>query len=146
MLTFKKMLSSVTGLFLALVFLCIPMKEDAFLLSVKTPVTSTSTEIVLIYENKTGRSVSFCEDNYYAERKTENGWVAEPRLNRAEVREIVTVIQPGLGDRYTIKLSEPLDAGEYRISQTYSVETRTLQAPFEITALSRMVIAEFTVS
>ncbi len=144
--TVKQMLTSVTGLFLALVFLCIPMKENAFLLSVKAPVTSTSTEIVLIYENKTGRRVSFCEDNYFAERKTENGWVAEPRLNRADIREVTTVMQPLHKLSYTIQLSEPLDAGEYRISQTFDVENYTLKPPFERTGTTHTATVEFTVS
>ena len=144
--TLKTILTSVTSFFLALIFSLIPMKEDALLLSVETPVTTVSTEIVLVYENKTDRSVSFCEDQYYAERKTATGWVAEPRLNLEFSREILTVIQPHSEHRYTIKVSEPLDAGEYRISQTYSVETYSLRQTFAGVGGSHTVTAEFTVS
>ncbi len=143
---FKKILTSVTSFFLALVFSVIPMKEDALLLSVKAPVTQTSTEIVLVYKNKTGRSVVFCEDDYFAERKTETGWVAEPRLNRETVREIATVIRPQGSHQYTITITEPLDAGEYRITQTYSVEGFSLRLPFAGTESTHKTTVEFTVS
>ena len=143
---FKKILTSVTSFFLALVFSVIPMKEDALLLSVKAPVTQTSTEIVLVYKNKTGRSVVFCEDDYFAERKTETGWVAEPRLNRETVREIATVIRPQGSHQYTITITEPLDAGEYRITQTYSLEGFSLRLPFAGTESTHKTTVEFTVS
>lgn len=143
---FKKILTSVTSFFLALVFSVIPMKEDALLLSVKAPVTKTSTEIILTYVNKTGRSVVFCEDDYFAERKTETGWVAEPRLNRETVREIATVIRPQGSHQYTITITEPLDAGEYRITQTYSVEGFSLRLPFAGTESTHKTTVEFTVS
>ena len=142
----KRILTSVTSFFLALVFSVIPMKEDALLLSVKAPVTQTSTEIVLVYKNKTGRSVVFCEDDYFAERKTETGWVAEPRLNREAVREIATVIRPQGSHQYTITLTKPLDAGEYRITQTYSVEGFSLRLPFAGTESTHKTTVEFTVS
>ncbi|MBQ7597790.1 MAG: hypothetical protein IJU56_04340 [Clostridia bacterium] len=143
---FKKILTSVTSFFLALVFSVIPMKEDALLLSVKAPVTQTSTEIVLVYKNKTGRSVVFCEDDYFAERKTENGWTAEERLNREAVREIATVIRPQGSHQYTITLTEPLDAGEYRITQTYTTEGFSLRLPFAETESTHKTTVEFTVS
>ncbi len=143
--TIKRILTSVTSFFLALVFSVIPMKEDALLLSVKAPVTCSSTEIVLVYENKTGRSVVFCEDAYFAERKTENGWVAEERLNRETVREIATVIPPLGSHQYTITITEPLDAGEYRISQTYSIESFSLRLPFAGTDSAHKTAVEFTV-
>ena len=143
--TIKKVLTSVTSMFLALVLSILPMKADALLLSVKAPVTCSSTEIVLVYENKTGRSVSFCEDDYYAERKTESGWVAEPRLNRETVREIMTGIPPQGKLQYTIKLSEPLDAGTYRISQSYNITGSSLALPFVSSNGSRTTTVEFTV-
>ena len=143
---FKRILTSVTSFFLALVFSVIPMKEDALLLSVKAPVTKTSTEIILTYVNKTGRSVVFCEDDYFAERKTETGWVAEPRLNRETVREIATVIRPQGSHQYTITITEPLDAGEYRITQTYSMEGFSLRLPFAGTESTHKTAVEFTVS
>ena len=143
---FKRILTSVTSFFLALVFSVIPMKEDALLLSVKAPVTQTSTEIVMVYENKSGRSVVFCEDAYFAERKTETGWVAEPRLNRETVREIATVIRPQGSHQYTITITEPLDAGEYRITQTYSMEGFSLRLPFAGTESTHKTAVEFTVS
>ena len=142
----KRILSSITSFFLALIFSIIPMKEDALLLSVQAPVTTASTEIVLVYENKTGRSVSFCEDQFYAERKTATGWVAEPRLNLEFSREILTVIPPQSEYRYTIHVSEPLDAGEYRISQTYSVEDYSWRQVFGRSAESLAAVAQFTVS
>lgn len=143
---FKKIITSVTSFFLALVFSVIPMKEDALLLSVKAPVTQTTTEIVLVYENKTGRSVVFCEDDYFAERKTENGWVAEERLNWETVREIATVIRPQGAHCYTITLTEPLDAGEYRITQTYTTEGFSLRLPFAETESTHKTTVEFTVA
>ena len=142
----KRFFTSVTSFFLALVFSVIPMKEDALLLSVNAPVTKSSTEIVLVYENKTGRSVVFCEDAYFAERKTETGWVAEPRLNRETVREIATVIRPQGSHQYTITITEPLDAGEYRITQTYSIESFSLRLPFAANASTHTAAVEFTVS
>lgn len=144
--TIKKVLTSVTSMFLALVLSILPMKADALLLSVKAPVTCSSTEIVLVYENKTGRSVVFCEDDYFAERKTENGWTAEERLNRETVREIATVIRPQGSHQYTITITEPLDAGEYRISQTYSIESFSLRLPFAETDSAHKTAVVFTVS
>ena len=142
----KKILSSVTGLFLALIFAVFPMKEDALLLSVRSPVTSSSTEIVLVYENKTGRPVTLCKDDYFAERKTENGWVAEPRLNQSAVKEVMDELWPQSGYRYTIKLSEPLETGEYRISHVYSVRTFSLKPPFALTGTAQTAVTEFTVA
>ena len=144
--TVPKLLSAITGLFLALVCLVIPMKENAFLLSVKAPVTTDATQLVLVYKNQTGRPVHFCEDKYYAERKTKDGWVPEPRLNRTTVREVMTEIQPSLGDQQTIALTEPLDAGEYRILQPYIVETYTLESPFAQVNRTHTATVEFTVS
>ena len=143
---FKRIIPFIINVFLALVFAIIPMKGDALLLSAKEPVTTDSTELVLVYQNRTGRQVFYCEDAFYAERKTEDGWVPEPKLNRTTVREVMTEIQPGLGNRYTIELSEPLDAGEYRITQTYYVETYTLKAPFGPISESHTATVTFSVS
>ena len=143
---FKKILTSVTSLFLALLFTVIPMKDGALELQLNAPVTQSSTEIILTYVNNSGRSVVFCEDDYFAERKTETGWVAEPRLNRETVREIATVIRPQGAHQYTLTLTEPLDAGEYRITQTYSMEGFSLRLPFAETESTHKTTVEFTVS
>ena len=142
----KRIIPFIIGVYLALVSAMIPMKGNALSLSVKAPVTTDATKLVLVYQNQTGRPVRFCADAFYAERKTEDGWAPEPKLNRTTVREVMTEIQPGFGDRYTIELSEPLDAGEYRISQTYDVLTYTLESPFAQVNRTHTATVEFTVS